>query len=338
MRRKLVSGVALAAALMLAVAWGGGAAASARPATSRATSSVLIFGLGDSLASGEGNPDVPENGSTPAQWRNRRCDRSNNSFEAKVADMLDRNKIPVTFEYLACSGASITRGLLGPYAGINPERPDLPAQVAEARRIAGKRTVDAVLLSAGVNDLQFGGVARFCSMSGKSGYCPDEYYADHLTLAQWMKQQLDTLPARYDNLATALEPLVAAKRVFITLYPDLVSTAPGALCKLIYFRPGYVYGDYEIKEREVQWLYNSFYLPLNTAIRAAAAKHGWTVIGAPAAFEDHGYCTTDHWIVQYKESEERQGDANGTLHPNLRGQTEIANAFYPVVRDALKDG
>ena len=213
--------------------------------------------------------------------------------------------------------------------------PDLPTQVDEARRLVGNRKADAVLLSIGVNDLEFGGVAFFCSNSGKTGYCPDMKYKGNLTLAEWMKQQLDLLPDRYDKLATALEPLVTAGHVLITEYPDLVSTSPDALCKLIYFRPGVVYGAYEIKEREINWLYHSFYLPLNSEIRAAAKDHGWRLIDAPSAFENHGYCTDNSWIVSYQQSQDRQGDGNGTLHPNLRGQTEIADAFYPVVSKLL---
>jgi lysophospholipase L1-like esterase len=334
-------GTAVCVGLALAAAWGGGAAsalgAKRRPGKPRATPTTLVVGLGDSLSSGEGNPDVPKKGSKPAQWQNRRCDRSNNSYEAQVADRL-RNRNPSTnvkFVYLACSGATISSGLLGPYSGINPERPDLPAQVDDARKAAAGGKADAVLLSIGVNDLEFGGVATFCAGSGKSGYCPDMKYKGGLTLAQWVSQQLDALPARYDKLATALEPLASPGHVFITEYPDLVSTSPDALCNLIYFRPGVLYGDYEIKEREVDWLYHSFYLPLNAKIRAAAEDHGWRVIGAPPAFEDHGYCTDGGWIVTYQQSQDRQGDGNGTLHPNLRGQTEIADAFYPVVSKAL---
>ena len=335
--RKLVWTVVVGAVLVLAASGASALGAKRRPGRPRATPTALVVGLGDSLSSGEGNPDVPKNGSTPAQWQNRRCDRSNNSYEAQVADRL-RTRNPntkVKFVYLACSGATISSGLLGPYAGVNPESPDLPAQVDEARKAAGGGKADAVMLSIGVNDLEFGAVATFCSKSGKSGYCPDMKYKGSLTLAQWMKQQLDTLPASYDKLATALEPLVKAGHVFITEYPDLVSTSPDALCKLIYFRPGVFYGDYEIKEREIDWLYHSFYLPLNAKIQAAAKAHGWHLIDAPPAFENHGYCTNDSWIVSYTQSNDRQGDGNGTLHPNLRGQTEIADAFYPPVSKEL---
>jgi lysophospholipase L1-like esterase len=326
----------IVAVAVLAVAWVVAAPAGARRLHAR-SSSAIVVGLGDSLASGEGNPDVPVQNGKPAQWENRRCDRSNKSFESQVADRLkNRNpNTPVKFLYLACSGASIVKGLLGPYAGINPSNPDLPAQVTEAKRLVGDQKADAVLLSIGVNDLEFGAVAFFCASSGKNGYCPDNKYKNGLTLSQWMAQQLKELPGRFDRLAEALKPLVADDRVFINEYPDLVSMSPTELCKLIHFRPGYVYGDYEIKAKEIDWLYHQFYLPLNAVIHEAAVKHGWTAIEPPEAFHDHGYCTNDTWIVTYKQSNERQGDGNGTLHPNLQGHNAITDAFYPIVSKAL---
>ena len=96
-----------------------------------------------------------------------------------------------------------------------------------------------------------------------------------------------------------------------------------------------IYGDYEIKAKEIDWLYHKFYLPLNAEIRDAAAKYDWTAVDPPSAFEDHGYCTDDTWIVTYKKSNDSQGDGNGTLHPNIFGQTAIADAFYPIVSKAL---
>jgi hypothetical protein len=323
--------VLFGAAVALLAAIGVPALATARPKKRpRVTDSALIVGLGDSLASGEGNPDTPAGGGRAAKWLDRRCDRSNNSFEAQVVARY-RKANPNTktdFIYLACSGASIPVGLLGPYAGIHPASPDLPAQVAEAKRLAGNRKADAVLVSAGINDLGFGSVAYFCAKQGDSGYCPDQTYDEGLSLADWLKQQIAALPAHYEQLASALGPLAGSKRVIINEYPNLVSTAPGELCKEIFFRPGVIYGRYVINQAEVKWLYENFFLPLNAAIRAAATKYGWTVVAPPAAFENHGYCTDDPWVVTYEVSQDRQGDGNGTLHPNLAGQTAITNAVY----------
>lgn len=309
--------------------------------TGAAQSDLIIVGLGDSLASGEGNPDTPKQGKTRAIWQDERCDRSAHSFQAQVARRLEAAdaKTSVKFVHLACSGASIPQGLTGSYAGINPPlfSSALPAQVSEARRLMGSnRTPDAVLLSVGVNDLGFGSVAKFCARSGKSGYCPNNQYQDGLTLEKWLAQQLQLLPERYAELARALADL-GPKQVFIIEYPDLLRDDQGNLCKLIYFRPGVLYGDYQVKEREVKWLNDFFYLPLNAAVKDAAAKYNWQFIGGSAkAFANHGYCANDHWIVRYNESEQRQGNTHGALHPNLQGHTALANLLFPVLRDSVR--
>ena len=110
----------------------------------------LILGLGDSFASGEGNPEVPaelhtrntitpytkDDGDgtqlathgiarrrtpgTPAYWTDRRCHRSIYSNQARAALHLalhgDRHHA-VTFVSFACSGAEVTDGMLWPQDG-----------------------------------------------------------------------------------------------------------------------------------------------------------------------------------------------------------------------------
>ena len=81
----------------------------------------VIVSMGDSLASGEGNPDVPRPSfnDSPARWDNQRCHRSLSSFHALTARQLevDDPHSTVTFLPLACSGAA-THDLLNPYVGV----------------------------------------------------------------------------------------------------------------------------------------------------------------------------------------------------------------------------
>ena len=74
---------------------------------------LLIVGLGDSTASGEGNPD---HGIASVRWQDGRCHRSARGFEAQAAARIEAasQKTSVTFVPLACSGASIPTGMLGP--------------------------------------------------------------------------------------------------------------------------------------------------------------------------------------------------------------------------------
>ena len=107
----------------------------------------LIVSLGDSYASGEGNPDVNRAGSTPARWVDKRCHRSAYAGPAQAALALERADphSSVTFLSFACSGATINRvyhsysdacpgdspkndtykaDILDPYKPGDPQRPN----------------------------------------------------------------------------------------------------------------------------------------------------------------------------------------------------------------------
>jgi hypothetical protein len=92
-----------------------------RPATDSSTQKIrfrdlLIASLGDSAASGEGNPDVPTSytlfgtAGHLASWNDFRCDRSGRAATALLAkEIEDRDPgTSVTLWSLACAGASIT--------------------------------------------------------------------------------------------------------------------------------------------------------------------------------------------------------------------------------------
>ena len=92
---------------------------------------LLVVSIGDSVASGEGNPDIPGSLvplSDPAGWQDHQCDRTAKAGPALAAGQLEDADphTSVTFVHLACSGASVlgpdveTGGLLTPYEGIIP--------------------------------------------------------------------------------------------------------------------------------------------------------------------------------------------------------------------------
>jgi hypothetical protein len=100
---------------------------------------LLIVGMGDSFASGEGNPDVPvqfdANGRTRnvyprrngndarsnARWLDELCHRSlyGHQLRAALQVGIENPKVAVTFMGYACSGAAIDEGLLGPQSYVD---------------------------------------------------------------------------------------------------------------------------------------------------------------------------------------------------------------------------
>lgn len=102
---------------------------------------LLIVGMGDSFASGEGNPDMPvefsdarrhknlyperkiNDVSGSAQWTDKLCHRSlyGHQLRAALQIAIENPQSAVTFLGYACSGASIEAGILGPQEYVERE-------------------------------------------------------------------------------------------------------------------------------------------------------------------------------------------------------------------------
>ena len=295
---------------------------------------TLVVGLGDSNGSGEGNPDVPRSAGGPARWEDQRCDRSARSFEAQAAGLLERasDKSSVTFVHLACSGATILRGLTG--------------QITEMKRLAGTRPVDAVIVSAGVNELAFGDMVRFCVNDGGGLRnvldwgkidCWSLPFRAGLTLRDWVRSMAAQLPARFDDLAKAFGTSVPPSRIFLVQYPNSTRDADGRTCDPLIVGDRGIFTRQEAAEAEAEVL-----VPVNAAIAAAASAHGWGLVTGPAErSRTHGYCVDDsaaRWFVTYDESLRNQGNENGTLHPDEAGHADTARLVVAELKAAGVSG
>jgi lysophospholipase L1-like esterase len=295
----------------------------------------LIAGLGDSAASGEGVPDVPASGGARARWQSARCDRSALGFQpvaVKAIEDADKHT-SVTFVHLACSGAGIASGEVGTYWGIAPgdAKEPLGSQIDELSRLIGKRKLDAILISIGINDLGFGHIVEFCV---KHRDCQHTQYAGEETLAQVTNDKLAHLGKDlYPVLAKKLARIAPGVPVLITQYPDPTRDASGRTCAHMVETAGVL----SIDANEAEWMTRDVLQPLNRMIAATARRYHWTLVpGAEAGFQRHGYCAEDQrWVVTLADSESTQGDVNGTLHPNVLGHQFIAGLVKPILSRAL---
>lgn len=295
----------------------------------------LIVSMGDSIGSGEGSPDIPafQRPDGKAVWADRQCHRSRLAAASVAALALEfaTQRTSVTFVHLACSGATITSGILGPYEGQEPIGPPLPPQLQQLATLYGQaialgrpvRPVDALVLSIGANDMRFTDVVVSCVLLEQC-HLDLPGRADDLEAWRIAQDGLAALNARYPlltaTLNAALPGVLAPDRVFVTEYNDPTRDSTGAPCDGI--MAGLTSG---ITADEVVWAQANFLAPLNTTIRSRAVSAGWTPIGGIAdAFRTHGYCAADHWIVQLTESLAIQGDPLGTMHPNYAGQFNSA--------------
>ncbi|MGH2950996.1 MAG: GDSL-type esterase/lipase family protein, partial [Solirubrobacterales bacterium] len=313
------------------------------PTDGSADADHLIVSIGDSVASGEGNPDAGAGFFRRARWLNGPCHRSMLSGAAQVALQIERGEraSAVTFVPLGCSGATIDRGLLGDYGGIAPEpgrtfRPQVDLVNALARR----REIDALLLSVGANDLGFSKIVRFCIKlpdCSERRFDPDDptREADDPTapsLETWVEGALADLADGYDELDESLGERLPRKRVVAVEYFDS-TRGPDGFCPMF---------ANSVTREESEWAHRNVLLPLNEAFAAAALRHGWTFVsGVAEEFAEHGLCARgDRWVVTPVGSLSRHDELTGarlagTLHPNEAGHLATARLIRPALAGVL---
>jgi lysophospholipase L1-like esterase len=121
---------------------------------------LLVVGLGDSFASGEGNPDQPvqfgdarrfrnlyplravNDVSGSAQWTDTLCHRSLYGHQMRAALQLaiENPQAAITYLDYSCSGAGVTEGLLGPQTYVERQAETDIAAKAASHEIAGGST------------------------------------------------------------------------------------------------------------------------------------------------------------------------------------------------------
>ncbi len=311
----------------------------------------LIVSLGDSFASGEGSPDVPGKFNfgagdkldlitgtgynvdevTPDHWQDVRCHRSARSGHALLAERLEDQDphSSVTFVSLACSGAEIDEGVLGPYAGIVKPiaRPPLPAQVDALQQIlakpretglSGPRRADALLLEVGINDVHFSDIVESCSTNpsppgGNIACVLDTGFSDRLT----------RLRAKYDRLGRVLHDRFPGTEVYLADYPGKVFAGGG--CGLLGL-PGVGITASEGEEIAIGGT------RLAAEEKRAAVDWSWNYVGGVTeAFEPHAYCSGSPWFTHIEESYRQEGSEDGTAHPNPSGHRAFADALAKAV-------
>jgi len=120
---------------------------------------ILIAGLGDSFASGDGNPNLPvefsdtrrfrslyplrrvNDASGSATWSDRLCHRSLYGQQLRIALQIaiENRQAAVTFLDYSCSGASVDEGILGPQTYVERESTETVSSAPAGRPLSGGR-------------------------------------------------------------------------------------------------------------------------------------------------------------------------------------------------------
>lgn len=241
------------------------------------TSIRNVVVVGDSTAAGQGNS--PLVGGTADD---KACHRSQDSFAVDLASTDER-----TVTNLACSGATIRSGLLGPQdVGSRTELPQLDAPAV------GR--ADVVIVSIGANDLHWADILRLCAVSSDCSNPAEEAY---------FQQQLSGFSSDYLQLISQLQLLPRHPFVVVNQYYDPFSGDVACLS-----------GKGMTKDKKAALEVD---LDAMNKILASGAEAAGFATAAPD-FTGHGVCGDQPYV---------QGvDAPAPFHPTPSGELAIALA------------
>ncbi|GAA1761642.1 GDSL-type esterase/lipase family protein [Nonomuraea bangladeshensis] len=260
------------------------------PAQGPPLSGVQAVVIGDSTAAAVGNPLVER-----PDTLDRACGRSKDSYAAYLAAANGWNVIN-----LACSGATVRDGLLGPQ--ILGDRV-APPQLAVAQRAT---TASVIIVSVGANDLGWPEIIKVCAASRTC--------ADRLTTA-YFQQQLAAFSRAYAALLRQLAALPQRPAVLVNEYYDPLSNNVGCL------KPE---GMTLAKAKALRSLLDV----LNTVLAEGAKTFGFTAVRQH--FAGHGVCSYTPFVQGLSDK--------APLHPTVAGQLAIALADqHALARAGLRD-
>ncbi|WOH47620.1 hypothetical protein [Bradyrhizobium sp. sBnM-33] len=304
----------------------------------------LIVSIGESLASGEGNPDIRGRSRRrvldptsqrdcfddttvminfekkpdmmkQANWYDDRDHRSLRSGPALAArKLLDRWPY-IMFLTFAKSGATVA---------------DIVGQLGKVKAAVGDHKIDALLISAGGNDVGFSDVLK-----GMAGDFIDR--GAERAMSQFNRKLLILRNEEYPKLSKAIGDLnLNVSKVLINEYPgklfNRTDGQPARGCgvfKTLLF--------WSVKKRDAVAM-NTMGDLLNDDVKSLAKNNGWNLVqGISNQFATHGYCSSRSFYRAAEQSCDMQGDFQGTMHPNEEGTEVYARALERELRKVLPE-
>lgn len=335
----------------------------ARTRMSADVRNILIVALGDSYASGEGNPRnveawLREGAPFSPYWDDDPCNRSVLGAPSRAALTLEESspRTSVTLVNVTCSGATIARGILGPQSAAG----QATSQIEQAAQVIQGHAADLVLLTIGGNDVGFTSILQACALSNNCPLTrpPAGVLQPYPTVQAGVQARTGQLPADFDRIAACLGgaactlrdgrvvpslPLAPGARVLPTMYPDITRGADGQPCQYLTLTPS-----------DFAWARDTVLLPqpprpypyvtvsgttvplpmdagsLNQVIATLGRLPGWqpvsgTWIASGESAEGHGVCAGNAaWVYGLTTL---AGFSSASFHPNPAGQVAMARAI-----------
>jgi hypothetical protein len=324
----------------------------------------VILSIGDSVASGEGNPrvlwdntnfpprsywDDAGSGYDPddiyvddliypdekTEYQKNDCHRSRLAGPALAELQVQASNPAITVVHFACSGSTV----------YTPNATKHSSTTVGQLRIARRHLprIDILLISAGANDMNFtesdssgegfGDVLTRC-------LTPLNNCSDDPVFVQQIDASIAGIHADYLKLDSEIhcidpdtnlrEPDCTdqqiPKLVLLTEYMDETHVKRVSSPSTDGF-PDFLCIDGGIRQNEWMFLYNHVVVGLNDQVHESPWNSVW---GIQDDFMPFGYCSGDsRWIVTAPDSLSAQNDVSGTGHPNKSGHSiSYQNRIY----------
>ncbi|VDO18739.1 unnamed protein product [Heligmosomoides polygyrus] len=270
--------------------------------------------IGDSFASGEGNPDVPMRAGFQAQWLDGSCHRSTKSFAAQVFREIAAERDHTYLTFLACAGASVEDGILKSDAKAS--------QLVTIERIAAMRELlddgKAVMPTVFINKIDISRVhlgdevspedVHFFKASPLRGHGPDVVL---LTTGGNDIGFSDIINALLHDNSKFDISLMDMRFFFVSYQLDLVAERLAALGAGNVFVPQYFdftknqFGEVdascispsEMSTASMTFAERRILRRLNLLLLKKGADHGWHVASnVPTLFARRGICSSQSYI------------------------------------------
>jgi hypothetical protein len=238
----------------------------------------------------------------------------------------------VTFLHLSCSGGKLSEGILRPYGGVRKERGELlRPQIDELQDLVPTRSIDALVVSIGGNDVGFAKIIIRC-ITNKIVSCTDPQSSASETFRRGIGQLTADLPDFRDELAGRFGSRLAQDRIVLAGYPDFTRDQNGDYCEFGRSSGGFM------TRAEWRWASERLLDRLTDVVEDFTQRQdpAWAFGRAPASFRTHGYCSSDTWMVSLSTTFGAVGDKNGAFHPNAAGQRAMGrSSILPALRNWL---
>lgn len=185
-------------------------------------------------------------------------------------------------------------------------------QIKRAADIARDESEPEIIIGAGGNDIGWSDIMTECMAADCVG-------SKRITAVE--NKVAETIEGSADAIARELERSSVFKRVWIVTYPNFAYRKKNVPCDggsdPLYAR---------VTPAEWREMWERSGSLLNKALRAAAARHGWSVIEMEEAFFGHSVCDEKPYVNGLEDR------LSGFAHPNRDGYLKMSDIIKEAVR------